>query len=201
MKNRTSRRVTNKKNFSHWIIIASLIVATFLSWKIYHSADIQKRLFYPFPYKEDIEENSRINNVDRFLVLSIIKVESGFDCTARSKVGALGLMQLMPETGAWIAGEFSEPKFSPAMLYQPLISIRFGSWYIKSLLKEFDGNIYLALAAYNAGRGNVHDWMAAKGWSKAKFARIEEIPYPETRAFVRKVLAAEQQYKQLYGSK
>jgi soluble lytic murein transglycosylase len=88
--------------------------------------------------------------------------------------------------------------FRPAQLNDVQTNIRMGTWYLAYLLKEYDGNEVLALAAYNAGRGHVDSWMDEYGWDK-NFKKIEEIPFTETREYVRIVLLNERQYKKLYN--
>jgi len=133
---------------------------------------------------------------DPYLVAAVIKHESKFDPYARSDGGALGLMQLMPQTAEWIARQLGEP-FTEDYLYDPALNIRYGVWYLAVLEDEFGGNDILALAAYNAGRGNVRDWMERFHWND-QFNEIDAIPYPETRLYVRRVLEDREQYKRLY---
>ena len=107
-------------------------------------------------------------------------------------------MQIMPDTGKWIAEKMGMENFRPAQLNDVQTNIRMGTWYLAYLLKEYDGNEVLALAAYNAGRGHVDSWMDEYGWDK-NFKKIEEIPFTETREYVRIVLLNERQYKKLYN--
>ena len=108
-------------------------------------------------------------------------------------------MQLMPETAEWIAGQLGESDFSVQKLYNPETNIRYGTWYLALLEREFDGNLVLALAAYNAGRGTVHEWMEENSWPP-DFNDISLIPYPETRFYVAKVLKDKTHYETLYHS-
>lgn len=111
--------------------------------------------------------------------------------------GAIGLMQLMPDTAEWIAGQLEDPSYSIEAIHEPERNIRYGIWYLSTLQREFDGNDVLALAAYNAGRGNVQSWIREYGWP-ADFHDIDAIPYQETREYVRKVLLTEHKYRSLY---
>ena len=126
--------------------------------------------------------------------------ESKFKNEVHSHRGAIGLMQLMPETAEWIAGQIDDSSFSLDKLHEPETNIRYGVWYLASLKKEFEGNEILALAAYNAGRGNVHEWMEERGWTM-DFSRVNEIPYEETRAYVASVLRNKVKYERLYTNK
>lgn len=156
----------------------------------------QKKILYPFPYREQVEKNSARYSVDRFLAISVMKVESNFAETAHSHSGAVGLMQLMPETADWIAYCLEEP--APD-LHDHETNIRYGIWYLSELEAEFFGNDVLALAAYNAGRGNVHRWIEENGWRR-NFSDVDAIPYAETRDYVKRVLQCREKYSQLYGS-
>ena len=109
-------------------------------------------------------------------------------------------MQLMPETALWISEQIDDQEYNPGELHEPQKNIEYGTWYIASLEKEFEGNDVLALAAYNAGRGNVHDWMEENHWGM-DFREVSAIPYEETRAYVMSVLKNRQKYLELYGDK
>ncbi len=156
----------------------------------------QKKILYPFPYREQVEKNSARYSVDRFLAISVMKVESNFAENAQSHSGAVGLMQIMPETADWIAYCLEE---SAPDLRNHETNIRYGIWYLAELEAEFFGNDVLALAAYNAGRGNVHQWIEENGW-RQNFSDVDAIPYAETRDYVRRVLQCREKYSQLYGS-
>ncbi|MPN56149.1 Soluble lytic murein transglycosylase [bioreactor metagenome] len=107
-------------------------------------------------------------------------------------------MQLMPETAQWIASQIEYPDFKLSDLEDPEVNIRFGTWYLQSLKKEFKGNEILMLAAYNGGRGNVKQWMQRYGWGM-DFRDIDQIPFRETKEYVGKVLHSKQRYQDLYG--
>ena len=157
-----------------------------------------QKFFYPFPYREKVESNAARYRVDRFLAISVMKVESNFVEGATSKSGAVGLMQIMPDTANWIATQLDENPPSINQLHNSDTNIKYGIWYLAELEDEFFGNDVLALAAYNAGRGNVHHWMENKGWRK-NFSDVDEIPFNETKNYVKKVLACREIYSQLYG--
>jgi soluble lytic murein transglycosylase len=138
------------------------------------------------------------NEIDPFLVAGVIRTESKFVPLARSPKGALGLMQMMPETARWVAEQQENPDFVMNDLENPEISIRMGTWYLASLKHEFKNNEVLTLAAYNGGRGNVRQWMRQYDWSMS-FQETEQIPFGETRDYVGKVLRNKQRYQELYG--
>lgn len=131
-----------------------------------------------------ITEYAHKYRVQRHLVEAVMHAESKFDQKAVSHVGAVGMMQLMPKTAEWIAQE-GELQYTD--LKEPRQNIMLGTWYIDYLLKKYHNNEVLALAAYNAGRGNVDEWITEYGW-KDDFTNIKEIPFPETREFVKLVV-------------
>ena len=161
---------------------------------------VQRGVFYPFRHRVAVELYSKKYNVDKYLAIAVMKHESGFEPSALSHSGAVGLMQLMPETAEWIATQLDEvPLDDIKRLYEPELNIRYGVWYLADLEKEFDGNDVLALAAYNAGRGNVWHWIELYGWTH-DFADIDQIPYSETRDYVRRVLDSRLKYQSFYAS-
>ena len=157
-----------------------------------------QRLFYPFPYRDKVEENAARYRVDRFLAISVMKVESNFVESATSRSGAVGLMQIMPDTAHWIATCLDENPPSIKQLHNCDTNIKYGIWYLAELEDEFFGNDVLALAAYNAGRGNVRHWIESNGWHK-NFSDVDAIPFNETRNYVKKVLYCREKYSKLYG--
>lgn len=159
---------------------------------------MMRTFVYPLQYDYMVRQYSYENQVDPALVASVILVESKFDRQASSHRGAVGLMQIMPDTAAWIAEEMELPGYSPEQLGDVHLNIQMGTWYLAYLLKEYDGNKVLALAAYNAGRGTVDDWVQKYGWEK-NFSEIEKIPFSETKNYVRIVLLNEKQYNHLYS--
>ncbi|MCL6638812.1 MAG: lytic transglycosylase domain-containing protein, partial [Firmicutes bacterium] len=164
------RRKVNRKKFKNRLFF--LLLFLLLAFNI----DVLGRAFYPFPYRELTTRYASANGVDRFLLAAVMKAESGFDKMAVSSRGARGLMQIMPETGYWIAGQTGYRNFDPEQLFDPETSIRMGSWYMAELLHEFSGDPVLALAAYNGGRGNVRNWLSGG----MPGGDADKIPFPET---------------------
>lgn len=155
------------------------------------------RLLYPYLYREVIERYAAAYGVDPLLVVAVIRVESKFEPNAVSRVGALGLMQLMPATAYWIAPQLGITDLTEEMILTPEINIRLGTWYLANLATEFNDNRELVLAAYNAGRGQVSSWLAEGIWS-GSYEDVADIPFPETRNYVSKVRAAYNRYQALY---
>lgn len=133
-----------------------------------------------------IQVSAAEEKISPALLEAVILTESKFDEKAVSHVGAVGLMQLMPETAQWISEESGLPADE---LSQPEQNIPLGAWYINYLLKKYHNNEVLALAAYNAGRGNVDEWIQKEGWSEG-FSNPDQIPFPETREFVKAVTSS-----------
>lgn len=158
---------------------------------------VQRKVLYPFDFRPSVERAAVQQGIDPLLVAAVIRTESKFSPRVHSPRGAVGLMQLMPDTARWIAGELGEPFPGTQALENPEVNIRYGVWYLRSLQQEFSGNEMLVLAAYNAGRGNVQQWMAEYGWTES-FADPDQLPFGETRSYVKKVLAARTKYRALY---
>lgn len=186
----------NKRSLATLLLV--LCAGLLAGYLIYHSDWFQKKYVYPFPFQEKVFRYANEYEVDPFLIVAVVRTESKFLPAARSPKGARGLMQMMPETGQWVAGELSVEGFTPEMLNDPETSIRFGTWYLASLRKEFKSNDVLVLAAYNGGRGNVKQWMRQLGWGE-DFRDVDSIPYRETREYVKRVMDAHERYQELYG--
>lgn len=208
----SNKRNTNKrKNKKHygktswaWQLLAAFIVFMMcLGWggyKIWTSDYVQMRLVYMWDYQQDIVTYSEKNKIDPFLVAAIIKNESNFNHKAVSQVGAIGLMQIMPETGEWIAKQMGLPNYTNESLYETEMNIRMGCWYVGELDAEFKHNLALIMIAYNAGRGQTKAWMQENGWDY-NFNDPSKIPYPDTREYVQKVLRDRDRYYMLYKDK
>lgn len=173
-----------------WTIILILLIFLLTSKSFW-------RVLYPIPYKDMIFTEADRNNVDPYLVAAIIKTESNFSSEAESRVGARGIMQIMPETGTWAAEQMNLKNFQPDDLYETETNIKIGCWYLNNLNKEFNGNKILVVAAYNGGRGNVRQWLEKEQWS-GEHATVDQIPFPETRQYVKKVLKNYSLYRSLY---
>jgi len=164
---------------------------------IYHKELL--KVVYPFDYQEIILEEAKDNNLDPYLITAIIYVESGFDPQATSRKNAKGLMQIMPRTGSWIAEELGYDDFESKDLYNPKLNIKFGAWYLDQMGKVFDYRLTLMIAAYNGGQGNINKWIREGRWSGSETS-INDIPFPETRQYVKKVMRTYRRYKYIYNN-
>ena len=155
-------------------------------------------LFYPFVYWPLVEEAARKNELDPFLILSVMREESRFDPEARSIAGALGLMQLMPQTANRLSKNNKISLKHSNDLYDARTNILLGSCYLKHLLKTFN-SIPVAIAAYNAGEEIVKEWLKNGNYSTID-AFIEDIPYNETHSYVKKVMTTYFEYMRANGN-
>jgi soluble lytic murein transglycosylase len=147
-----------------------------------------QRVRYPLKYEQIVRGHARNYQLDPALLAAVIYQESKFRADAKSSSGAIGLMQLQPETAKGIAIRTGGSRFQTSDLYVPEINVRYGSWYLRHLLDKYDDE-ETALAAYNAGQRNVDEWRAqGKG-----------IQFSETRAYVDRVEHLKGVYHDAYG--
>lgn len=154
------------------------------------------RMYYPQKFEDEIRKNSEKRQVDPYVIMALIHQESAYLPTARSSVGATGLMQLMPPTAREI-GKRLNPAFSESRLVDPETNIELGTYYLKSLLRETGGSLELALAAYNAGPGNVRKWRRQFG-NRPIDEFVEMIPYSETSNYVKRITIMRSTYQRMY---
>lgn len=177
-----------------WLISIAVIV-TFLYW--FTQSPYVKRRTYPLEFRENIIKHSKDNSLDPYLVMSIIWVESKFKPEATSRKNAKGLMQIIPSTGQWIAEQLDHEDYEEELLYDPDINIKFGSWYFAYLLRVFDGDVELAIAAYNGGMGNVAKWLKDSRYSDDGKV-LKDIPFNETKDYLERVVETYEWYRKLY---
>ena len=147
-----------------------------------------ERLWYPLRYEQIIRGHARHYDLDAALLAAVIYQESKFHPSARSKSGAIGLMQLLPQTAEGIAVHTGGNAFRTSDLYDPEINVRYGAWYLHHLEQRY-GDERTALAAYNAGQENVDRWRAeGRG-----------IAFPETRAYISRVEELRGIYRRSYA--
>jgi soluble lytic murein transglycosylase len=146
------------------------------------------RLWFPLRYAAIVRGHAANYRLNPALLAAVIEQESKFNTDARSRTGALGLMQLQPTTAKGIAIRTGGRGFVVSDLYKPEINVRYGAWYLRHLLDKY-GNEKTALAAYNAGQENVDRWLAKR----------EPVQFPETRAYVARVERLKGIYRRTYG--
>ena len=152
---------------------------------------------YPFPFPNLILDRSEDNNLNPLLVTALVRQESRFEPDIRSVVGAIGLMQVMPETGEWISQQINQADYR---LAEPRDNVKFGTWYLDYTHRQFADNSLLAVASYNAGPGAVSGWVAEKDFANAD-EFVKGIPYPETQDYVESVFGGYWNYLRIYNPK
>lgn len=152
---------------------------------------------YPIKYQKEILEASSRYQVDPYLILAVIRSESGFETDRVSRKGAIGLMQVMPDTAEWIAEQAGLGPADEKYLYDPVTNINMGTWYLSFLEKRYEGDVVKVIAAYNAGPGKVSSWLMREQWD-GKRETIEDIPFGETRQYVQRVLYYHDRYRSIY---
>lgn len=173
------------------LLIAALVICLIMLWSF------GSKLLYPKKYDDYVEKYSAKYGVDETLVYAIIKTESSFDSNAVSDVGAIGLMQIMPETFEWLQTKMpGDEDLEADSLYEPEINIRYGVFFLSLLQEEF-GDTQLVIAAYHAGRGQVNNWLADEEVSQDG-KTIEKIPSRTTAHYVSKVTRNIEIYKKIY---
>ncbi len=152
----------------------------------------------PLRYQNVIRQQADAKHLDPALIAAVIYAETKFDPTT-SSAGAEGLMQILPQTAAFLAHRSGASSFTTADLASPRVNIAYGSYYLRYLLDEYHGSRLLALAAYNGGEANVNRWLANAHANGSHFG-VRDIPFPETRAYVARVLQARRDYRRAYAS-
>jgi soluble lytic murein transglycosylase len=168
--------------------VAVLAVTIAAAWVAESEPDWYLRARYPLEYEHIVSAHARNYDLDPTLLAAVIYAESRFDADVESSAGAVGLMQLLPETARGIALRTGGAKFVVSDLRDPEINVRYGSWYLNHLRSRYHGDMRLALAAYHAGQGNVDDWLASG----------RGIAFPETRDYVDEVERVRQVYADAY---
>ena len=204
--NHHSRR---KRNHGVPILII-LVISIALGFLIDAGITFAEKKYYPVKYSEYVDKYSHEYNVPRSLLYAVIKAESNFHADAESRVGAVGLMQFMPATFKDITTNHLYENLDVGMRYDPETSIKYGAYYLSWIYRNYAQNWETALAAYNAGIGNVFgrrdvetgEWI--DGWiDDPEYSddgvTLKSIPFKETRSYVKKVMRAQEKYKALYS--
>lgn len=179
-------------------LLILLIVIAVVLIKVVNIKDVLLKSMYPTKYSEYVYTYSEENDIDPLLVFAVIKTESNFNSDVVSNSKAMGLMQILEKTAEEVViNDIEEESFSKEILFEPEENIKIGTRYFASLLKRYDDNYLIALAAYNAGIGNVDEWIQ-EGIIKKDGSDIENIPYKETNNYVRKIVRDYEIYKSLY---
>ncbi|MBS4025639.1 MAG: lytic transglycosylase domain-containing protein [Clostridia bacterium] len=188
--------MNNKQRIIKVEYVFVLLILIIMTLLILNSDKLVKK-FYPFSHRELVVANSQRFQVDPYLILAVMKTESKFRNEAVSPKGARGLMQIMPETGQWIAEQLKIEDFHPDRLFEPEINIMFGTWYLSYLSREFNHNLTVVLSAYNAGPGKTKEWLTGGIWD-GTINSLEDVPFTETRNYISRVIRHFRIYSDLY---
>jgi peptidoglycan lytic transglycosylase len=190
------RRAAQKRRRSLlvFVAVAVAVVGVIAAMPLFRKAVNEFAL--PLSNADVIRQQAADKHLDPAFIAAVIYAETKFD-PRPSAAGAQGLMQILPQTAEFLAHRSGATTFRVSDLATPRVNIAYGSYYLRYLLDEYGGNKILALAAYNGGETNVNRWIAgAHGHS----FRISDIPFPETRAYVAKVLRAQRDYRHTYAT-
>ena len=185
--------IVNKKRFYTAITITALIVISLIVALLIPPVT---KAVYPLKYESQILTHSAQYDLDPYLIMGIISAESQFEADAVSHKDAMGLMQVKEETAKWCIDHF-ELDADVEDIYKPDTNILIGCAYIDYLIDMFEGNTDVAVAAYNAGQGNVKKWLADSRYSDDG-KTLKNIPFDETEKYVKKVRNREKIYRDLY---
>ncbi len=154
-------------------------------------------LRYPTPYRESLQDNLHKHGLEEAWVYGLMRQESRFAAKAKSDVGAAGLMQIMPDTARWVARQIGMKGYRKGLIHQLDVNIKLGTYYMKTVFRQFDDNPVLASTAYNAGPTRARQWRGTQPLEGAIY--VETIPFDETRDYVKKVLSNTMYYSKLFG--
>ncbi len=205
----TTKHTRRRKNHGVAILII-LVISIALGFIIDSGITFAEKKYYPVKYSEYVEKYSKEYNVPEALIYAIIKTESDFEADAVSRAGAVGLMQFMPDTFCDITTNFLYENLDVGMRYDPETSIKYGAFYLSWIYRTYIQNWETALAAYNAGIGNVFGYTDSEtgewieGWiDDPQYSddgiTLKKIPFKETRNYVKKVTRAWEKYEKLYS--
>jgi len=197
---RSRRRPMRKKRFGGALVITATLIVLLVLGVYYVSAHHKQMeyLRYPLRFEEEIVANAERFGLEPWHVAAVVKCESSFRTDAVSSVGAIGLMQIMPDTGEWLSGKFSEKSiFTESMLYDADTNLKYGCWYLSWLMERYGQDRTVVTAAYHAGHGTVDRWLDTPEYSQDG-RTLSHIPYDSTRTYVERVEKACEKYRELY---
>ncbi len=175
-------------------VVVTALLAGFVALEL---SQVDHDISLPLTNAAIIREQAAAKHLDPALVAGVIYAESKFE-PRPSSAGAEGLMQLLPSTAYYLARRSGGTRYTASDLGTPSVNVAYGSYYLRYLLDHYGGDEMLALAAYNAGLSNVDGWVASAR-SQGRQLTVQEIPFPETREYVQRVQAAQQEYRATYA--
>lgn len=196
---RRSRKVVRRRRRRRLTLVLGVVLIAGLAAAVIvpRLPDVVREIALPLAHEDIIRQQASAKQLDPSLLAAVIYAESRFR-DATSQAGARGLMQITPQTARYIATLSGGTAFEPGDLSTPQINISYGAYYLRYLLRRYDQNTVLALAAYNGGEGNVDRWLAEASLSERAFGK-EQIPFTETREYVDRVLEARVSYRDRYS--
>lgn len=198
-----NRSVESSRSSLRRRAIASIVTLAILGALGYVIAQVAEKgyreIALPLRHDDIIRQQAKKKQLDPALVAAVIYQESRFR-PRESSAGAQGLMQILPSTADFIADKSGGTRFTTEDLATPQVNISYGAWYLRYLLDRYDDDTLTALAAYNAGEGRVDRWLAESGKAGGSITDANEIPFPETREYVKEVLKARDRYKREYAA-
>jgi peptidoglycan lytic transglycosylase len=185
----------SQRSLGTWLVLATVVLCGLLV--VIGLNEMSEKRALPLADASIIREQAADKRLDPALIAAVIYCESKFE-PHPSSAGAEGLMQILPATAYYLAHLSGGRRFTSSDLSTPSVNVAYGSYYLRYLFDHYGGNEILALAAYNGGLANVDSWVARAG-AAGRELTIADIPFPETREYVRRVLTAEQDYRNLYA--
>ena len=201
-KKRAARRLALLKKLDmKKVLVTAALLCVVIALSVYFVGRYRRDLMYrryPLRYKAQIISTAKEFDLEPWHVAAVIRCESSFDPNAESGVGARGLMQIMPETGRWIAGKFGEDEeYTEDSLFDVPTNLKYGCWYLSWLKDRFRGDLTNVTAAYHAGHGAVQGWLNSPAYSDDGVT-LARIPYDSTSTYVSRVRTAYEHYKEMY---
>lgn len=194
---RAARRRRQRRRTMLAVLASALVVLIALgAWALIHRGGAPLFDRYPMRYEAEIRQAAAEFSLDPAYVASVALAESSFDAGAVSSVGAIGLMQIMPSTGEWIAGKLDEA-FDAQRLYEPSVNLRYGCWYLRFLLDRYDGDMRTASTAYHQGQGRVDEWLQDPEYSEDG-KTLSVISSNVTDTYVNRIMENYAHYQELY---
>ena len=179
-------------------VLLIVLISVALGFAASYFWDVSERNSYPMKYTEYVDGACEQFGVPKRIIYAVIRTESNFDASAESSAGAIGLMQITEATFEEISGKLGD-SYEKGMMYDPRTNIRYGTYYLSYLYKYF-GDWDAVFAAYNAGMGTVSGWLKNSEYINED-GKLVNIPYEETKNYVKKINEAAEKYTELYGEK
>ena len=199
-KKRKKRRQRIRQRIAASVALFSLLALIAVSvYFVKQYREDQLYLEYPLRYRDLIEQYAGEYGLDPALVAAVIRTESSFDPNAESYAGAIGLMQLTPDAGDWVAFRLGEKDYQVENLWDAEFNVRYGCWYWMYLSKIYEGDVRCMAAAYHGGPGAVDKWLEDPAYS-SDGKTLDTIPYEQTSIYAETIVERYEIYKKLYYS-